>query len=115
MQKELLFSITKKDFKIDWFSGTGAGGQNRNKHANYCRLTHTESGAVSSGQKHKEQNANLKDAFTAIQKTIKFKMWYARRVQECLEKKTFEQKLDESMDERNLKIEARVDGEWIQL
>ena len=41
--KKLLFSITKKDFKIDYFSGTGAGGQHRNRHKNCIRLTHIES------------------------------------------------------------------------
>jgi len=35
---------TKKDFKIDWYSGSGAGGQHRNKHQNCCRIIHIESG-----------------------------------------------------------------------
>lgn len=31
-EKELLSSVTKKDFDITWFSGTGNDGQYRNKH-----------------------------------------------------------------------------------
>ena len=33
-------TIDEKDLKIDWFSGSGAGGQHRNKHQNCCRLTY---------------------------------------------------------------------------
>ena len=42
--------LTKKDFKLDWFNGSGAGGQHRNKHQNCCRITHIESGLTSIGQ-----------------------------------------------------------------
>ena len=38
MTKELLFHAERKDFRIDYFSGTGAGGQYRNKHQNCVRL-----------------------------------------------------------------------------
>jgi peptide chain release factor 1 len=38
------------DFTIDWFSGTGAGGQHRNKHQNSCRITHLPTGLVTTAQ-----------------------------------------------------------------
>jgi len=38
------------DFKIEWYSGTGAGGQNRNKVLNSCRITHIPSGIISTAQ-----------------------------------------------------------------
>ncbi len=48
-------SITKpvyknSDFVIEWFSGTGAGGQHRNKHQNSCRIVHAPSGLTSIAQ-----------------------------------------------------------------
>lgn len=38
------------DTTIDWFSGTGAGGQHRNKHQNSCRLTHIPTGITVTAQ-----------------------------------------------------------------
>ena len=64
--KEKIFSATKKDFKVQWFSGTGAGGQYRNKHQNCCRITHIESGITTTGQEHRERPANLKAAFNRM-------------------------------------------------
>ncbi len=62
--------LTKKDFKLEWFSGTGAGGQHRNKHQNCCRITHLESGFVETGQNSRERSTNQRDAFTKLAKRV---------------------------------------------
>lgn len=62
--------LTKKDFKIDWFSGTGAGGQHRNKHQNCCRITHIATGIREQGTASKERITNQKEAFTKLAKRI---------------------------------------------
>ena len=36
--------------RIEWYSGTGCGGQNRNKVKASCRLTHLPSGIVKTSQ-----------------------------------------------------------------
>lgn len=64
--KKPLHSITKKDLKFDWFSGTGAGGQHRNKHQNCLRLTHLETGITVTAQSHKSRQANIRDALEQI-------------------------------------------------
>ena len=62
--------LTKKDFKLEWFSGTGAGGQHRNKHQNCCRITHIESGFMETGQNSRERTTNQRDAFTKLAKRV---------------------------------------------
>lgn len=62
---ELIFSVTKKDFHIDWLNGT-KGGQNVNKNKTVCRITHIESGLTSIGQDHKSRVANQRDAFNRL-------------------------------------------------
>lgn len=64
--KEPILSFTKKDFKIEWFNCSGAGGQHKNKHANACRIRHIESGLVSVGQDHKSRVSNQRDAFNRL-------------------------------------------------
>jgi protein subunit release factor A len=58
--------FTKKDFEIQWFSGTGGGGQYRNKHQNCCRIIHKETGLKAQGTAHRERPANQKDAFKRL-------------------------------------------------
>ena len=104
--KELLFSVTKKDFDIEWFSGTGAGGQYRNKHKNCCRMKHRESGVTSTGQSNRSQKANLREAFLNITNSQKFKQWLKIKTSNQLEQQmTIEQKVNEALKEENLRIE----------
>ena len=56
------------DCEVAWFSGSGAGGQHRNKHANCARIVHRPTGLVrtaqtrSRAQSHMEALAALKTA-----------------------------------------------------
>lgn len=66
MTKELLRSWTKDDFIVDWFSGTGAGGQHRNKHQNCLRLTDKETGITVTAQNFRERKQNMKQALNEM-------------------------------------------------
>ena len=65
-------TVQTQDVRIEWFSGTGKGGQHRNKHQNSCRLIHEQSGiTVVSQQRKRTQSyaiawAELEKRVTAI-------------------------------------------------
>ncbi len=50
-------TIPESDLRVEWYSGTGAGGQHRNKHQNSCRITHTPTGLVATAQTRSRQNS----------------------------------------------------------
>jgi len=50
-------TIPEYDLRVEWYSGTGAGGQHRNKHQNSCRITHIPSGLVATAQTRSRQNS----------------------------------------------------------
>ncbi len=58
--------MNKKDIEIDWFSGTGAGGQHRNKHQNCCRIKHIETGLTAVGQECRERSGNMRLAISRL-------------------------------------------------
>lgn len=58
------------DFRVEWYSGTGAGGQHRNKHQNSCRITYVPTGQVSTAQCRSRQNS-LEQAKTALLEQLK--------------------------------------------
>lgn len=108
--RELLFSVTKKDFDISYFSGTGAGGQHRNRHMNCVRIRHPESGASATGQDERSKEQNLRNAFTRLTEQPTFQNWLKRRTAELMvdkeaEKREIEQAVDHAMAEENLKVE----------
>jgi len=61
--------IPEKDLKIEWYSGTGAGGQHRNKHQNSCRITHIPSGIIVTSQCRSRENS-YNEAVSEIQQRV---------------------------------------------
>lgn len=61
--------VADSDFSIQWFSGTGKGGQHRNKHQNSCRVTHIPTGITEARQGRKREG-NLRDAKAALLRRI---------------------------------------------
>ena len=112
--RELLFSVTKKDLDINFFSGTGAGGQHRNKHQNCVRMFHKESGARSVGQSHREKQVNLREAFNTLIKHPRFRIWHNIKTQEVLEGKTIEKKVEEMVTPESIKTEYKENGKWVE-
>jgi len=62
--------LTKKDFKLEWYSGSGAGGQHRNKHQNCCRITHIESGLTANGTSSRSRLTNQREAFEELARKV---------------------------------------------
>lgn len=55
----------ENDFAYRWYSGSGAGGQHRNKHQNCLEITHLPTGVTASAQ-GRSREANLRDAMAAL-------------------------------------------------
>lgn len=111
--KELLFSVTKKDFEITYFSGTGCGGQHRNKHQNCVRIKHIATGIMGVGQNERSLEQNKKQAFLNLVNNPKFKAWLKIEASKSSlsveERKKRERELEdlvnEQMQEKYLKVE----------
>lgn len=68
-QKAPTVKVIDSDLKIEWYSGTGAGGQHRNKHQNSCRITHLPTGITATAQCRSRQNS-LDQAKNTIFETV---------------------------------------------
>ena len=108
--KDLLFSITKKDLKIETMRGSGKGGQHRNKTDSAVRITHIQSGAVGYSEDQRSQLQNKKTAFERLVRTKEFKVWHKKRVFEIMGKlktpEQIERDVDKMLRPENLKIET---------
>ena len=57
--------IRDSDLRVEWFSGTGKGGQHRNKHQCSCRLIHIPTGLVEVRQS-RSRESNYQEARQAL-------------------------------------------------
>lgn len=113
-KREKLFSVTKKDLVIEYFSGTGAGGQHRNKCQNSCRCKHPDSGAVGICQDGRSKAENTRVAFKRMVNTDAFQKWVrieASRVTGELDE--IRKKVDREV--KKVKVEIKEDNKWTEV
>jgi len=63
--------IDEKDFVYEWYSGTGPGGQHRNKTQNCCRCRHEPTGIQATGARSRSREENKRSAYIACLSKIK--------------------------------------------
>ena len=64
-----VFVLDDRDLRLRWFSGTGKGGQHRNKHQNSVELIHVPSGISRSAQT-RSRETSLRDARAALEEAL---------------------------------------------
>lgn len=106
-KRELLFTITKKDFKFDTFRAGGKGGQKQNKTSSGVRCTHIESGAVGESREERSQHLNKRKAFMRCVESEKFKSWHRKKVYEILKgEQEIKRKVEEALRPENIREEV---------
>lgn len=69
LEEDNHIDFNESDVKIEWFSGTGAGGQYRNKHQNSVKMTHIPTGIQESSQCRSRTNS-YNNALDALRKRV---------------------------------------------
>jgi len=111
--KELLFSVTKKDLRIEYFCSGGPGGQHQNKTSSACRITHLASGAVGESREERKQAQNQRIAFRRLTESKRFKTWLKIAASEMMSGETVEQAVDRMMQPQNLRVDIKDGrGRW---
>ena len=115
MAKQLAFSITKKDFKFDYFCAGGPGGHKQNKTASACRITHVESGISAESRVYRTQLENKTEAFRKLANSPKFRAWINLKLYNLIHTDP-EIVVEKMMSGDNLLVECRdANGVWITM
>jgi protein subunit release factor B len=113
-QKKLLFRVTRNDVRWDYYKGTGAGGQNKNKTENCVRCTHEPSGAVGKSEEGRSKDLNKRKAFERMANSKEFQAWCKKEaMRRSGELAIIEAKVDAEMT-KNTVVEVFEDGKWVE-
>lgn len=63
-------ALDQNEFRLEWFSGSGAGGQNRNKTKNCARITHIPTGLTASCQT-RDRDSSYRGAMQALEARLR--------------------------------------------
>lgn len=108
-----VISLTKKDFVVQTFRAGGKGGQKQNKTSSGVRIIHPDSGARGESREERSQHQNKEIAFRRLVASPRFKAWLSAQHRAALEGETLEQRVARMMNPKYLKVEAKIDGEWV--
>lgn len=114
--REKLFSVTKDDLEIQFFTAGGKGGQNQNKVASACRVKHKASGAVGECREERHQHVNKERAFKRMTQTPEFQAWLKREIARVSGREAaIQDAVERSMKPSNLRIEVKDEkGRWVE-
>lgn len=118
MARELVLSLTRKDFVVETYKSGGAGGQHRDKTDTCVRIRHPASGAVGQACESRSQTTNKKNAFLRLAGSEKFKAWLRVETgRSVLRRDEIEREIQcavqQMMAPKNLLIEIGENGEWV--
>lgn len=106
-----IISVTAKDCRWEYFRGTGAGGQKRNKTSNCCRCTHEPSGAVGEARDSRSQRDNREEAFGKMARSPTFQRWLRLETARVTGK---EMEINAEVDRqiRKVRCDVKENGVW---
>ena len=111
--REPTVTLTEKDFRWEYFRGSGKGGQKRNKTSSAVRCTHTPSGVSYYSDATRSQHRNKIEAFKKVANDKSFLKWLRLEHYRCTGRlMQIEEEVDRQM--RDIKVELRQDGRWIE-
>jgi hypothetical protein len=113
--RQLLFTVTAKDCELQFYRGTGKGGQKRNKTSSAVRIIHKESGARGECQEHREQTLNKQTAFKRMAESHTFQAWAKIKAYGIMGVEAeIQKRVDDWMNPHNIIVEVKDDnGNWI--
>lgn len=113
MPRELLFSVSVRDCRVDTFRSGGKGGQHQNKVESGVRVVHEPSGAVGESREYREQVRNKRAAFRRMAESPRFQRWVRARAAQLAGRPSVDAWVEDQLRAENLRIEARdPDGRW---